>query len=50
MFKFYSQHDPETKQPVSLEFSSDMFRRVEGESASKAIFKIAAHDELKKID
>ena len=45
-FAFNSPQDPVTKEPINLEFSASEFRRVEGEAASKALFKIAAHEAI----
>lgn len=46
-FKFNSTQDPFTQQPINLEFDATAFRRVEGEAASKALFKMAAHEAIK---
>ena len=45
-FKFHSDEDPQTKQPIDIEYSADAFKRVDGESASKALFKMAAHHKI----
>ena len=48
MFKFASKEDPITKQPINLECTANEFRKVGEGAASKALFKMAAHDLILK--
>ena len=41
-FNFESELDPVTKEPISLEFDSSSFQKIEDSSLAKAIFKNAA--------
>ena len=45
-FGFISEKDPSTGQPLEFKFESNAFVKIEGQSASKALFKMAAHQAI----
>lgn len=46
--KFHSDEDPLTKKPIDIECSASDFKKVDGEQASEALFKMAAYEEILK--
>ena len=48
MFKFHSDEDPTTKQPIDFEFAASAFKKIEGASANKSLFQMAAYDHIAK--
>ena len=45
-FAFTSDADPMTGQPINIQYASEAFGKVVDESASLAVFKIAALDAI----